>query len=105
VVARAAAEGLGPERIYHLTVAVNELATNTVSHTDEGGTATVWREDDVLVCQVTDTGRPADPPAGQVPRAADAAGGRGLLIVTELCDLVRVHAGPNGTSIRLHVRL
>jgi anti-sigma regulatory factor (Ser/Thr protein kinase) len=105
VVAFAVAEGLGQEGTYHLTVAVNELTTNTVSYTDEGGTVTVWREADVLVCQVTDTGLLADPLAGQIPRPADATGGRGLLIVNELCDLVRVHAGPGGTSIRLHVRL
>jgi len=101
---QAAGAGLGPERAYHLTVAVNELATNTLAHTEGPGSVAVWHEPEVLVCQVTDGGRLADPLAGRVPRATDATGGRGLLIVNELCDLVRVHAGPKGMTIRLHVR-
>jgi anti-sigma regulatory factor (Ser/Thr protein kinase) len=101
----AARAGLGRERTYHLTVAVNELATNTLAHTEGPGTVAVWREEDVLVCQVADSGRLVDPLAGRIPRATDAAGGRGLLLVNELCDLVRVHAGPEGLSTRLHVRL
>ncbi|MDT4995142.1 MAG: hypothetical protein QOH97_5034 [Actinoplanes sp.] len=101
----AAAAGLGPDRIYHLTVAVNELTTNTVAHTGGPGRIAVWCEADVLVCQVSDSGRLADPLAGRIPRPADAPGGRGLLIVNELCDLVRLHTGPQGTDIRLHVCL
>jgi hypothetical protein len=31
-------------------------------------------------------------------------GGRGILMVNHLADLVRVHTGPDGTSIRVYMR-
>lgn len=30
-------------------------------------------------------------------------GGRGLLLVNQLCDLVRVHTTPAGTNTRIHL--
>lgn len=101
VAARSAAAGLDTVRIGDFTVAVNELATNTVKHGGGVGTLALWTEDDALVAQVSDGGHIADPMAGRVPPPLDSPhGGRGLVLVNQLCDLVRVHTTPEGTTIR-----
>jgi len=105
IAAHARAAGLPDDRVDDLVLAVNELAENTLRHTDHGGTATLWTEDGHLVCQITDHGRLTDPLAGRIPPPSEVAGGRGLVLANLLCDLVRIHAGPDGTTIRLHMTL
>ncbi|MFC4533969.1 anti-sigma factor RsbA family regulatory protein [Sphaerisporangium dianthi] len=102
---RAMAEGLNGDRITELLLAMNELATNTAEYTTGPATVTVWAEDGVLACQLDDNGHIGDPLTGRIPPAAGATRGRGILIVNELADLVRIHRRPAGTSIRLHFRL
>jgi anti-sigma regulatory factor (Ser/Thr protein kinase) len=105
VAEQAAHAGLPPEAAMDLTIAVNELAANTVEHGGGAGELAVWREDGHLICQLRDTGHLKDPLAGRIPVPPDASGGgRGLLLVNQLCDLVRVHTTPDGTTIRIHVR-
>lgn len=103
VARRATAAGMPAERVSRLQVAVNELATNTLRHTDAGGTVTVWPEGGVFVCQVDDTGRLTDPLAGRIPPSPYAMGGRGLVLVNEVVDLVRMHRHPAGLTVRLHL--
>ncbi len=96
--------GLPPERVAHLTVAVSELAANAIEHGGGTGELALWVEADHLVCQLTDSGYLSEPLAGRIPVAADApTGGRGLLLVNQLCDLVRVHTTPTGTTTRIHL--
>ncbi|MEV6520872.1 sensor histidine kinase [Longispora sp. NPDC051575] len=95
--------GLSRDQTGSLLIAVNELATNTCEHTTGPGRVAVWTEPGRLVCQVTDSGYLADPLAGRVPPSSDATGGRGLILAHQLCDLVRIHTGPGGTTIRLHL--
>lgn len=105
VSAQAAAAGLTAERIADLVIAVNELASNTVEHTNAAGTLAIWLDDDHLICQVADTGHLSDPLTGRIPVPPQlATGGRGLLLVNHLCDLVRMHTRPTGTTVRLLVR-
>jgi anti-sigma regulatory factor (Ser/Thr protein kinase) len=100
--ARGAAAGLDSLRIADFTVAVNELATNSVKHGGGAGTLAVWLEGGALVAQVRDSGHIANPMSGRVPPPLDSAnGGRGLVLVNQLCDLVRVHTTPDGTTIRV----
>lgn len=47
-----------------------------------------------------DKGRLTDPLAGRRPVPRDQHGGRGLLLVNLLADLVRVHTEPSATTIR-----
>jgi len=105
VTAGATASGLAPERAEMLTLAVSELATNTLQHTDGGGRIQLWVDDGQLVCEVADAA-PAHSLrfANQMP-AADAVGGRGLAIVKLVCDVVEVLSAANGTSVRLSFRL
>jgi anti-sigma regulatory factor (Ser/Thr protein kinase) len=99
----ARAAGLAPARVADATIAVNELLTNTVGHANGDGTLACWHEDGQLVCQVSDRGHIADPMAGRLPPAVDSVRGRGLFLVNQLCDLVRVHTGPGRTTIRVQV--
>jgi anti-sigma regulatory factor (Ser/Thr protein kinase) len=103
VTGRAAAAGLEANRTAELAIAVNELAANTVEHGGGGGQVTVWAEPGTLVCQVHDTGHLTDPLAGRIPVAATQLRGRGLVLVNQLCDLVRVHTQPGGTTIHVQV--
>jgi anti-sigma regulatory factor (Ser/Thr protein kinase) len=102
VVAHARAAGLAADRVADLTFAVNEVVTNTVEHSGGPGRVTLWTEPTGPVCQVDDGGHLADPLAGRVPPDGESLGGRGLVTVNHLCDLVLVHTEPGHTSIRLY---
>ncbi|MET8360265.1 sensor histidine kinase [Micromonospora sp. NPDC005171] len=104
VTAEAVAAGLSPERVSDLTLAVNELATNTVKHTAAGGTLAVWTDPTRLICQFRDTGHITNPLAGRIPPPPQQPGSRGLILVNQLCDLVRVHTLPGATTIRVHMQ-
>jgi anti-sigma regulatory factor (Ser/Thr protein kinase) len=100
-VATALKAGLATDRVADLELVVSELATNSVVHGGGGGTFTVWREDDRLVIEVRDSGRLTDPLAGRRPAAPTVPGGRGLLMVNLLADLVRMHSTAQGTAVRV----
>ena len=102
---QASSIGLAPDRVLDLVLAVGELASNTFRHTDAGGVLAIWSAGNELICQVQDTGHITDPLAGRCQPAADADGGHGLWAVHQLCDLVELRSGPDGTVIRLHMRL
>jgi len=102
--AEAHRHGLPAERTANLALITTELVTNSLRHTDAGCRLTLWRDADHLVCTVEDTGRLTDPLAGRHPVGSDRQGGRGLLVVNHLADLVRTHTGPHGTTVHAFVR-
>jgi anti-sigma regulatory factor (Ser/Thr protein kinase) len=95
--------GLTGVRLQDLTLAVAELTTNSVLHGGGSGTLRIWAEGEQIVCEVQDHGRLTDPLAGRRPASRDLPGGRGLLLVHHVADLVRVHTAPDGTTIRFHL--
>lgn len=94
--------GLMGRRLDDLALAVAELTTNSVLHGGGRGTVRVWAQGGQVLCQVEDPGRLSDPLAGRRPALPGRIGGRGLLLVHQVSDLVRVHTGPDGTAIRFH---
>jgi len=102
-VARAARLGLSGVRLDDLALAVAELTTNSVVHGGGSGTLRIWGEDSQVVCEVRDSGRLTDPLAGRRPAARDQRGGRGLLLVHTVTDLVRIHTDDGGTAVRIHI--
>ncbi|MEW2284545.1 anti-sigma factor RsbA family regulatory protein [Streptomyces sp. NPDC047841] len=98
--ARLGLTGLGLENVALITA---ELTTNSVVHGGGTGVLTVWPEDGYVLCEVRDRGRLADPLAGRRPATRDQRGGRGLLLVNLVADLVRTHTGPEGTAIRAYL--
>lgn len=101
VVAESIRLGLPDAQRDDLELMVDELATNAVKHGDGGGAAHLWADDGHLWCEVEAAGRLDDPMAGREPVRLDADRGRGLLLVNHLADLVRVHTGPAGTTVRM----
>jgi anti-sigma regulatory factor (Ser/Thr protein kinase) len=97
--------GLSSSRAADLVLAISELAANTLRHTRNGGTLHVWRSSRALICQVQDTGQITDPLAGRRSQPVDAAGGKGLWLVNQVCDLVQIRTRQGSTTIRLHMRL
>jgi anti-sigma regulatory factor (Ser/Thr protein kinase) len=99
VCAAAVRLGLPRARADLLTVAVSELATNTLQHTGDGGRVRVWAEHGRICCEVTDQGRPQR--FGRAMPSPEQPRGRGLAIVERICDEVGVTEGPDGTSVRI----
>jgi serine/threonine-protein kinase RsbW len=102
VCAHAVALGLPAPRAEVLTLAVSELATNTLQHATGGGLVRVWAQDDAVVCDVLDQGPLRS--LGRAMPSADAIRGRGLAIVERLCDEVTVESEANRTRVRLKLR-
>jgi anti-sigma regulatory factor (Ser/Thr protein kinase) len=101
-VSQARSLGVPGVSLGELELAVAELTTNSVVHGAGSGTLRIWAESGQLVCEVHDGGRLTDPLAGRRPPNPTQPGGRGLLLVHQLADLVRVHTGPDGTTIRCY---
>ncbi|QTD98364.1 sensor histidine kinase [Streptomyces cyanogenus] len=95
--------GLAGLALENLALITAELTTNSVVHGGGTGAITVWSEDGYVLCEVRDQGRLTDPLAGRRPASRDQRGGRGLLLVNLLSDLVRTHTGPQGTTIRSYL--
>ncbi len=104
IAARALRAGLPPGRANDLVIAVAELAANTLVHTSGPGMLTVWVTDDEIICQVQDQGQIKDPQAGMARPAPDApGGGRGLWVVSEVCEQIEISTGQDGTTVRVHM--
>lgn len=101
----AARLGLTGVRLQDTKLAVAELTTNSVVHGGGRGTFAIWSEPGQVVCEVRDGGRLNDPLAGRRPPEQGQIGGRGLILVNYLADLVRVYTGSEGTTIRFYITL
>ncbi|MDQ7805501.1 anti-sigma factor RsbA family regulatory protein [Amycolatopsis sp. A133] len=99
---RATACGLGADQVADVAVVVTELLTNSVEHGSGSGTVRFWGGDGEFVCEIHDRGRLTDPLAGRHPATPYQPRGRGLLLVNHLADLVRLHTGDDGTTVRAY---
>jgi anti-sigma regulatory factor (Ser/Thr protein kinase) len=97
--------GLTEARAIDLTLAVSEVAANTVKHARSPGSLNIWYDAKEIVCQVHDEGVITDPLAGRREPSLDAGGGHGLWIVNQVCDQVEIESDETGTTIRLHMNL
>jgi serine/threonine-protein kinase RsbW len=91
--------GLPAGRADLLTLAVSELATNTLQHTSGGGRVRLRLESDRLLCDVIDQGPTR--PLGRTMPAAQEVRGRGLAIVERICDEVGIESEDGSTRVRL----
>lgn len=102
----AATSGLSPSRTTDLVTAASELTANSVIHGGGGGELCAWRQDTELLVEVRDRGsRIEDPLVGRVMPPPEQPHGRGLWLANQLCDLVRIRSGTEGTTVRLHIGL
>jgi len=102
-VERAERLGLTGQRLTDAELAVAELTTNSVVHGGGHGTLALWEDGGQVVCEVRDAGRMIDPLAGRRPPAHGQIGGRGLMLVHYVADLVRVHTADEGTTARFYL--
>ncbi|GGW16108.1 anti-sigma regulatory factor [Streptomyces capoamus] len=106
IAACAGRHGLTGRRLHELHLAATEIATNSIRHGGGRGVLRTWREDHGLVCEFRDAGHIEDPLAGRRRPDPGQAGGRGLWLVQQLCDLVEIRSAPHeGTTVRLHIAL
>jgi anti-sigma regulatory factor (Ser/Thr protein kinase) len=97
--------GLSQAKAVDFVLAASEVAANTLRHTGAGGTLSLWHADGELICQLHDSGNIVDPLAGRRSPNRDHPGGQGLWLVNQVCDLVELRTGADGTIVRLHMRL
>ncbi|GAB2959772.1 anti-sigma regulatory factor [Amycolatopsis acidiphila] len=104
--AGAVRHGLSRDRAADLALIATELVTNSLLHTPSArAELRLWRDGDHVTCQVRDDGHVSDPMAGRLPRTSSQPGGRGLLMVNHLADLVRIHTTPSGTTVQALCRI
>jgi anti-sigma regulatory factor (Ser/Thr protein kinase) len=99
---------IGHEAVENLVTGVNELAANSVRHGGGRGTAKLWRDDGVLVCDIRDRGKlraPLAPLAGRLKPPSRDLRGRGLWLANQICDLIQLRSAPDGTQARAHVAI
>jgi anti-sigma regulatory factor (Ser/Thr protein kinase) len=115
VTSAATSSGLAPYRAKELTLAVHEVASNVLRHTDGAGRLRLWVAEPgiegpaAVVCEVSDSGRAlgpiADPMLGRVRPRTGSDGGRGLWLANQLCDLLQLRTSAAGTTVRMHALL
>jgi anti-sigma regulatory factor (Ser/Thr protein kinase) len=104
VAKHASGAGLSPARVDDLVLAVDEVATNSVTHGGGHGVLRAWTDGDTVIHEVRDGGHIDEPLVGRRRPAPGQTSGRGLWVVNELCDLVQLRSSPTGTLVRLHMR-
>ena len=97
--------GLTSSGAANLVLAVNEVATNSVTHGGGKGTFRIWRESGALSCEVRDQGQITNPLVDRELLAPGSSGSRGLWLANQLCDLVQIRSLPGGSAVRLHMWL
>lgn len=102
---RAEESGLDPDRVDDLVLAVAELSANSVLHGSGQGVVRVWRDEGHVLCEVIDEGTLSDPLAGRRPAPPGQIGGRGLVLVNQVADLVRQYRRPGSTVTRVFFRV
>lgn len=96
--------GLARDRLHDLQYIVTELVTNSLVHTrNRCCQLRISRDSHHVICAVLDDGVFRTPLAGRRRPPGDQPGGRGLLMVNLLADLVRTHTGPKGTRIQAYL--
>jgi anti-sigma regulatory factor (Ser/Thr protein kinase) len=96
--------GLRGRRAADLALAVHELATNALRHGRAPVELRIWSAADAVVAEIADSGGGLDDRfAGHLEPERAAAGGRGLWMARQLCDVVEVRSTLAGTVVRVHV--
>jgi anti-sigma regulatory factor (Ser/Thr protein kinase) len=98
--------GAATEQVERLLIVGGELATNAIRHGGGTGRLRLWRDGELLRCQISDHGPGiADPDAGTHAPAPTATGGRGLWITRQLCQDLAIDTGPQGTTVTAAIPL
>jgi anti-sigma regulatory factor (Ser/Thr protein kinase) len=99
----AVAAGLDPQTVDDAVLAVNEAVANTVRHGGGRGQLRTWIDRGAFVCEIRDAGRIDDPLVGRRRPVIGQAGGRGLWLMTQICDLVQIRRVKGGQVVRIRL--
>jgi anti-sigma regulatory factor (Ser/Thr protein kinase) len=101
VATRAEQAGLAQQAVDAMVLAVNEVATNSLTHGGGRGELRAWTDGRSLVVEVSDQGHITSPLVGRVRPAPEARDGAGLWVANQLCDLVQIYSSARGTAVRV----
>jgi anti-sigma regulatory factor (Ser/Thr protein kinase) len=96
--------GMDETQVDDLTVVASELATNSVRHGSGGGTVSMWTDEAGALLEFTDNGVLDELLVGRFRPPPVQFGGRGIYLVNQLCDLVQIRSGKDGTRVRIFMR-
>jgi anti-sigma regulatory factor (Ser/Thr protein kinase) len=99
----AVATGLDAQTVDDAVLAVNEAIDNAVRHGGGRGQLRSWTDRGTFVCEIRDRGRMGDPLVGRRRPLIGQAGGRGLWLMTQVCDLVQIRQVDGGQVVRLRL--
>lgn len=88
-------------RTEDLVLSVSEIVTNSIRHGGARGLLRIWRQGDVVVCEIRDGGRFDQPLAGRRSPVEGQTSGFGLWLANQVCDLVQIRSFEEGTVVRL----
>jgi CheY-like chemotaxis protein/anti-sigma regulatory factor (Ser/Thr protein kinase) len=93
--------GLRGTAVEDIVLIANELATNVIRHGGGLGEMSLWCADGVVYCRVRDQGPGLSDPdrAGLAAVDLTASAGRGLWLIRQLADSLRIESGPGGTTV------
>ncbi|GLW96784.1 ATP-binding protein [Microtetraspora sp. NBRC 16547] len=100
---RARSRGMPEDAVGDFVIALNEVATNAVTHGAPEARLRVWGDSDGLVVDIHDDGRewrPGSPP-GRVAPPENATSGMGLWVARRLSTDICVNTGSNGTTVTM----
>ncbi|WP_435122425.1 ATP-binding protein [Micromonospora tulbaghiae] len=102
--AKVCAAGLAGDPCFDFVLAAHELITNAVRHGGGHGRIELRREEDTLICEITDQGETTDNLPVRPP-TADVPGGRGLWLAHQLTDGLILTHRPDGVTATVTVCL
>ncbi|MFC0860765.1 ATP-binding protein [Sphaerimonospora cavernae] len=95
--------GMPDDAVGDFLLAVNEVATNAVTHGSTKARLSVWRDGEDLVVGVHDEGRDWRPEGapGETPPPENATSGMGLWVARRLSRDIAVETGSGGTTVTM----
>lgn len=87
----------------NFALAAHELAVNSIVHGGGAGIARLWADGPAAIAEIADAGMIDAPMIGRIRPRADQENGRGVWLANQLCDLVQIRSGANGTTVRVRL--
>lgn len=104
--ARARGHGADEDTIRDLLIAVNEIATNAVTHGAPPARLRMWAGDGHLYVSVHDEGHwHVDGPPGHTPPPPHATRGMGLWVARRLSGAITFTTGATGTTVTMRFQV